>query len=273
MKTVACIIARTNSRRLTKKVLKELNGKCLIEHIIEKIRRCQLVDEIFLCTSIDSDDKILLEIAEKCGIQSHAGDPNNVLERMLSVGELTGADNLVRITGDNLFTDEVYIDLMIDIHGKEAFDYTRTEYLPLGVTAEVMSYESLFRCSERINPQYSQYLMIYMFDPYANRCGVLVPPEKHRQPLSSLTIDTLDDWGRARKLVGERSSIPNYHALIEQTSFMSEEIFRFEAGGRIKLPAGVCVSYQTYRVEMEERVQLSELCEVTLEDYFHAIPK
>ena len=54
MKTVACIIARTNSTRLVKKVLLEINGKKVIEHIIERIKEIEEIDEIYIKHFYDS---------------------------------------------------------------------------------------------------------------------------------------------------------------------------------------------------------------------------
>ena len=107
--TIACIIARTNSTRLPKKVLKKINDEMLIEFLIKKIKRAKNIDSIYLCTSIDKTDKILLEIAESHGIKSYAGSRDKVIERMLKVGEKENANNLIRITGDNVFCDEIFI--------------------------------------------------------------------------------------------------------------------------------------------------------------------
>ena len=63
-KVVACIIARTNSTRLPKKVLRSVGSYVLIEYLAEKIKKSKLVDEIYLCTSTEENDKVLLDIAK-----------------------------------------------------------------------------------------------------------------------------------------------------------------------------------------------------------------
>ena len=116
MKNVACIIARTSSRRLKQKVLQDVNGHKLIEYIVQKTKKARNIDTIYICTSTEPEDAVLCEIAEKNGVKSYQGSLKSVIDRMLSVAEIENADNLIRITGDNVFTDEVYIDLMLKYH-------------------------------------------------------------------------------------------------------------------------------------------------------------
>ncbi|KKN50701.1 hypothetical protein LCGC14_0630100 [marine sediment metagenome] len=196
MKTIACIIARTNSRRLPKKVLKKIRNQQMIELLIERIKKTKNLDEIYLCTSVDSEDKILVDIANKNKIKSYQGSRESVIDRMLDVANIEKADNVVRITGDNLFTDFFYLDEMINEHNKNEFDYTRTEFLSIGVTAEVMRVTALKDCYNNIDPYKSEYLFLYMFNPEKYKCGVLIPPKNQQNEFSSLTIDTPEDWGK-----------------------------------------------------------------------------
>ena len=115
-KVVACIIARTGSNRLPNKVILEINDKMLIEYIIEKMKRVKEIDEIYMCTTKESDDQILVDIAEKHGIKSHQGSTTSPISRMIDVGEIEKATHLIRITGDNIFTDEIFLSQMIKKH-------------------------------------------------------------------------------------------------------------------------------------------------------------
>ena len=119
MKTLACIIARTHSSRLPKKVLRKIGDKMLIEHVIARTKMAKNIDDIYLCTSVDPHDAILLEIAEKNGIKAYAGSKDAPIERMLHVGMNDDVDNLIRITGDNIFCDEIFMDKLIETHKKK----------------------------------------------------------------------------------------------------------------------------------------------------------
>ena len=271
MRNVACIIARTNSKRLSKKVLREINGIKLIEYIIRKIKRSKLVDEIYLCTSIDKEDEILIEIASKNNIKSFAGSRDSVIDRMLEVAKIENADNVIRITGDNIFTDEVYLDLMIKYHNKYNFDYTRTEYLPIGVTAEVIKTIGLKKCYSLMDPKFSQYLLLYIFQPEKYNCQVLIPEDTHRHPDWSLTVDTPDDFQRTKEIIGKQKNIPNYIDILSICKNNKINNLYYKVSDNVKYPGGLLVTYNSFRKEMEERIKKSKIIQLKKGEHLEAL--
>jgi len=267
MKNIVCIIARVNSVRLDQKVLKEAGGLKLIEYLIKKIKRSQGVDQVYLCTSIDQTDKILLEIAEANGVFSYAGSRESVIDRMLKVAEKENADNLVRITGDNIFTDETYLDLMLEHHSRNNSDYTRTEFLPLGVTAEIIRTEALLQCRKTINPNHSQYLMLYLFQPEKYNCQVLIPEESHRHPEWSLSVDTEDDWQRTTEIIGSGKGILDYAQIIDICHRYKISNLHLDSGYKIKLPAGDSIFYAEFRRDIEARIEKSHTVQLRKGEY------
>ena len=75
MKTIVTIAVRMKSVRLSRKAMVEIAGKSLISHLIERVQKARHPQAVVLCTSNLSEDAILLQEAEKCGISSIAGDP------------------------------------------------------------------------------------------------------------------------------------------------------------------------------------------------------
>ena len=259
MKTVACIIARTSSTRLPQKILREVNGITLIEYIIRKIKNAKKINEIYLCTSVDENDEILLEIAKKNGIKSYAGSRDSVIDRMLDVAKIENAENVIRITGDNIFTDEVYLDLMADYHYKNKAEYTRTEYLPVGITPEIINVDALKRCYTQMNPNESQYLLLYMFQPENFKCQVLIPEEKHNKPTMTFTVDTPEDFERT-KLLAEYlpDKLLNINDVLNICESETIPNTTYKAGGTVKFPANLMFSFKAFRTEMEMRIEKSE---------------
>lgn len=273
MKTVACIIARTNSRRLPQKVLKEIAGKKTIEHLIDRIKKARSVDKIYLCTSDNPDDSILLNIAHETGIESYAGSEDSVIDRMLDVAKMEDADNVIRITGDNIFCDSVYIDLMVKYHIKNKADYTRTEFLPIGTTAEVMSVVSLKKVYKKIDPNFSQYLLLYTFDPEINKCTVLIPPAEHRHPNWSLTVDTPEDWERVVALFQQSKQDLNYREILNLIENGNIPNYLFTSTANVKFPAGVTLYFEAFRKEIELRIEKSQNIFISQEEYNLAYEK
>lgn len=270
MKTVACIIARTNSSRLPKKVLKEINGKMMIEHIIDRIKKCKLINEIYVCTSTHPDDSILKKVSKKNKVKFYAGSEESVTNRMLDVAEIENCDNVIRITGDNIFTDSVYIDLMIEKHNEGCFEYTRTAFLPVGVTAEIISVDALKKCNKIMNPDESQYLMLYMFQPKIFKCQVLIPPKNHRRPNWCLTVDNHDDWERTQKIFNYfnyENKLFTYNMILEVAETTLLQNLKFNSVSTVKFPANLSIYFDSFQKEMNSRIKNSYKTHVTIKQY------
>lgn len=263
MKTVACLIARTNSKRLKKKALQKIKGKRLIEYIIDKLKLVKNLDEIYLCTSIDKTDKILLKVAEENGIKGYAGDRDSVIDRMIKVGEIEKADNVVRVTGDNVFTDEGFLEKMIEEHSKNPkIDYTRTEFLPLGITAEVIKLKALKKCYQMppIEPKKSEYLLLYMFNPKVFKCQVLIPPKKLQYEFGSLTVDTPEDWRRTKYLIEKlwRDNNIRYADIVRLAKKEKIPYFKMKKTMLLKMPNDKKITYPQFRNLLRKRVKESK---------------
>src|SRR3990167_6679147 len=55
MRTVAIIQARMGSTRLPGKIMADLCGKPMLQHIIERVKRAKLVDEVVVATPFSED--------------------------------------------------------------------------------------------------------------------------------------------------------------------------------------------------------------------------
>jgi spore coat polysaccharide biosynthesis protein SpsF len=268
MKNVVCIIARTNSTRLEKKVLKKVNGISMIEYIIGKMKRSKYINEIYICTSFEKEDEILIEIANQNNIKYYAGDPASPIQRLMKVGEIENADNIIRVTGDNIFTDEVYLDLMLKYHVKSVVDYTRTEYLPIGVTPEIISIDALRKCYNLIPNIYSEYLLLYLFQPLNFNCQVIIPPKAHQHPDWSMTVDSLNDWHRTLDIVGDETKFLCYDEIVRICSLKQIRNLLFNADGQVKLPGNWSISFETFRNEIEFRIKKSNNIILDENEYF-----
>ena len=67
-KVVGIVQARVNSTRLPRKVIKDLGGRSLIEFLIERLKCCKDLDEIFIATTTDKSDDCIEKIANKLKI-------------------------------------------------------------------------------------------------------------------------------------------------------------------------------------------------------------
>ncbi len=121
-KIVAVIQARMGSKRCPGKMLKHVEGKPLLVHIIERARAINKVSEIVVATSREVGDNALAELAIECGVIVVRGPEDNVLERYMIALAKTDADIIIRITGDATLFDPKFIDYWLDqmiVHNAE----------------------------------------------------------------------------------------------------------------------------------------------------------
>ena len=196
MKTIGLVAVRMKSSRLKKKALLDLGGKPIILQLLQRLRKSNRLDDIILCTSTHSDDNVLLELASENGFKSFAGSEDDVIHRFIYVGEREGADIIVRITGDNPLTDPGLIDIMVESHLNSGADYTRMDNLPIGVTAEVITFKALRRAFELAeNTKYSEYMTLYfMENPTIFDLNILQADPGNDRPQYRLTVDYVEDY-------------------------------------------------------------------------------
>ena len=73
-------------------------GYSLLSTLLRRLKAVNEIDDVFLCTSTELiDDIMAIAVNEK--VKLYRGSADNVIERMIDVGEqLSGADILIRIT-------------------------------------------------------------------------------------------------------------------------------------------------------------------------------
>ena len=72
MKIIAIIQARMNSSRLPGKVMMKILDKPVIEHMLLRVKKAKLLDEIWLATSNNETDNCLESLAIKNNISINA---------------------------------------------------------------------------------------------------------------------------------------------------------------------------------------------------------
>ena len=142
MDKIAVIEARLYAGRLPGKVLMPLAGTTMIERIIDKVKCSNLLDDIVLATTSNSEDDLIEYIGKQCGVRVHRGSSNNVMERVLGASNHNKNSILVQVTGDNPFIEPQIIDDVISKFKGYDLDYVCNDMprnVPLG--CEVRAYK------------------------------------------------------------------------------------------------------------------------------------
>ncbi len=145
-KIVAVVQARMGSSRLPGKVMMDLHGSTVIEVLLKRLSRSKLIDEIIVATSIESNNKVLIEHIETLGYRVCVGSESDVLRRYVEAAEGAKADIVIRVTGDCPLIDPDLVDEFIEKFLNSDVDYLSDEdppTFPDGLDTEVFSIEAL----------------------------------------------------------------------------------------------------------------------------------
>jgi spore coat polysaccharide biosynthesis protein SpsF len=138
------IQARMGSSRLPGKVLYEVNGKVLLQYVIERVRRSKYADCLVVATSCEPQDNAIADFCRRFGVEFYRGALNDVAGRFAEVLEKYGFDVFVRICGDSPLIDQTLIDKACDIFLQGDFDIvtnTLHRTYPRGQSVEVVRAE------------------------------------------------------------------------------------------------------------------------------------
>jgi len=151
IKTLLITQARTGSTRLPGKVLLKVNDNELLKIHLERLKNCRLVDQIFVATTINKEDDIIVSLCEKWGFQSSRGSVDDVLDRFYQTAKKIKPEWVVRVTSDCPLIDPVLVDAVIAFAQVNDVDYcsnTLIENFPNGQDVEVFKLSALEKAWE-----------------------------------------------------------------------------------------------------------------------------
>jgi len=209
MKVAAIIQARMGSSRLPGKVLMDISGKPMLEHIVERLKKCRKLDEIIIATSDLPEDKVLVKFAKDRGYKITTGSVYDVLSRYLKAAREVGADYVVRVCADCPLISPEVIDEIVEKHlSAKNVDYTSNvdkRTFPLGLDIEILSTKVLEK-EERLakEPHCREHVTIFIREhPEMFKIQTVEAKGIMRRPDLRLTVDTMDDLLLIREIYSE----------------------------------------------------------------------
>ena len=148
MKVVAITQARMGSTRLPGKVMKNILGKPVLLHFLDRIKEIKLIDKIVVATTTKKQDDIIVETVKEYNsdVGLFRGSEEDVLDRYYKAANKFGAEVIVRITSDCPLIDPVISDSVIKTFLENDCDYCSNNLMrtfPLGLDTEVFNFSSL----------------------------------------------------------------------------------------------------------------------------------
>lgn len=153
--TVAILQARMGSTRLPGKVLMEVHGKTILDHIIDRLAPSTKVDHFIIATTNNKDDDAIEAWCKGKGINCFRGSDWDVLERFyFAASSVENPETVVRICCDNPLHHFSVLDFVVEEYeksGKTYFSNSNQEpdYLEDGFDVEVFRFDALKEAHEK----------------------------------------------------------------------------------------------------------------------------
>lgn len=204
MKTAILVTARLKSTRLPMKVIKPIKGRPMIVHLLDRLKLARRPSVIIVCTSTLAQDDPLAETAQQENVQFYRGHPEDVLLRLTNAAALFDVDTVVSCTADNPFVGPEYIDRLVDFHLERGYDYSKSEGLPFGTFAYVLSYPAMVQACEIKAKTDTEVWGGYFTETGQFSWGVMqVDDPNVRWPELRLTVDTAEDFELIARIFDE----------------------------------------------------------------------
>ncbi|WDV46143.1 glycosyltransferase family protein [Clostridiaceae bacterium M8S5] len=198
MKTGVIIQARMGSTRLPNKVMKKIKDKTVLSHVIERVKKCKLIDDIIIATTTSVKDDIIEKEANRCGVKSLRGSEEDVLSRYYYAAKENDLDIIVRITSDCPLIDPKVTDELIDYYLNSNFDIVTNagadlskRTYPRGLDTEVFSFLALEEAFDKACEKYQrEHVTPFIYENCKNTYHYMNPVDYSRY---RLTLDTKED--------------------------------------------------------------------------------
>lgn len=204
MNVVAVIQARMGSTRLPGKVMKEILGRPILWHIVDRLKHAKLVDQIVIATSDKEGNEPIVKFAQANGIDYYAGSELDLLDRLYQAVKKLSPDAFVWITADCPLIDPLVVDNVIKCYldNKGEFDAVTNTYprtYPVGLDATILSFKLWEKAWRKLKDPWLEWVPTYFFEhPEKYRLGNV----EHEKDLSYMrwTVDYQEDLDFVAKI-------------------------------------------------------------------------
>jgi spore coat polysaccharide biosynthesis protein SpsF (cytidylyltransferase family) len=203
MNTICIIAAHLASTRYPRKVLANIEGKSMLQRVVERVQCVSLIDRIVI--ALDADEPDLLNTCLAFGYATCVGHhrSKDVLSLIYDTARVYKANHIVRITSDCPVIDPAIITQVIQRYQKTFPDYcsnifpNRTffdgcdvEVFPLRILGEA--------AAKTISPRDREHVTPWIH--HAPRLTIDAITQREDQSQIRLTVDTPEDMPVIRYL-------------------------------------------------------------------------
>lgn len=197
MNIVAIVQVRMGSTRLPKKALKEILGKPMLWHIINRVKNSGLIEDVVIACTNKGEDDAIEDFAKKNSIAYYRGSTDDIVDRFYYAAKIAKADIIIRLWGDCPLIDSKLIEKVLKKFIKNHYDYANNSNpatYPVGMNFEIYTYEALERIWKgTCDPFYREYPFEYVYK-HGDLFKTLFDKNKDNLSHIHLTVDYEEDF-------------------------------------------------------------------------------
>ena len=201
------------STRLPGKALRELAGRPVLHHVVERLTRARTLDAVLVATSTSPGDDVIEAslAAEFPDVPCFRGDEDDVLDRFHRAAEAHGLDVIARITADCPLIDPAVTDRVVGalLGALDSYDFasnTMTRTWPRGLDTSVFKASILAQAwREATDPVEREHVALHF---HHNKDRFRMLPVVGEPDLSAhrWTLDTREDLAFMEAVFGRLQS-------------------------------------------------------------------
>ena len=205
--TVLIIQARMQSSRLPGKVLLPLLDKPMLEWVVTRAGKSQVVNTCMVATTNDPADDPIENWCNSKNVPVYRGSQFDVLDRYYHAALAAKADYIIRVTADCPLIDPKLIDELFAFYVKEQADFAANRLpqpwhrtFPIGLDTEIVSMEMLETAWRSAEEKFEREHVMPWFYDTPGRCKTVIMDNPEDFGMHRWTVDTPEDYAMMKAL-------------------------------------------------------------------------
>jgi spore coat polysaccharide biosynthesis protein SpsF len=199
LKIGAVVEARMGSTRLPGKSLRPIDGKPLLQLLLERLKRVKSLDAIVVATPESAANDHIEDLAVGLGAACLRGSESDVMDRVRAAAQAMRLDVIVGITADCPLTDPAIVEECVRVYLAGEYDYVcnfLTRTFPDGFEVQVYSREVLEDAARKTqDPEDREHGTRYIHERAEEyRLANVTAPADLNYPGLRLDVDNAEDF-------------------------------------------------------------------------------
>jgi spore coat polysaccharide biosynthesis protein SpsF len=204
-----------NSSRLPGKAMRDLRGRVVLGHVVDRVRQCRTIDGLWLATSLSPADDVIAKFARAECVDLFRGELDDVAARLRDAAMAANASALVRISGDSPLIDPAIVDQAVTLFRRERPSLVTNvlrRTFPKGQSVEVIELAALTQAHPQMDVREREHVTPWF---YANSDKVRIVSFESREKRGDmqLSVDTAADFARAEAILMRLGEPARTHGL------------------------------------------------------------